>query len=152
VQLKTIAALAFCSIVAGNTLAADESTPPIAVSAEPDATITFKGGSVAAGIGYIWGSGELIYNGKAQPFSVKGLSVIDAGAANISASGVVYNLKAASDLNGNFVAASAGATLGGGASAAYLKNEHGVVIKLISTTAGIRFNLAANGISVKLKS
>jgi hypothetical protein len=33
-----------------------------------------------------------------------------------------------------------------------MKNEHGVVIKLTSATAGLRFNLSGNGVTVKLES
>ena len=46
----------------------------------------------------------------------------------------------------------AGITVAGGGSATYLKNEHGVVIKLHSTDVGLRFNLSADGIKVKLES
>jgi hypothetical protein len=33
-----------------------------------------------------------------------------------------------------------------------MKNEHGVVIKLLSTTQGLRFNLSGNGVKVQLQS
>jgi hypothetical protein len=33
-----------------------------------------------------------------------------------------------------------------------MKNEHGVVIKLLSKTTGLRFNLSGSGIKVQLKS
>ena len=52
--------------------------------------------------------------------------------------------------DGNYTAASAGLTVAGGGSAAILRNEHGVVIKLLSTTEGLRFNLAAEGVNIKL--
>jgi hypothetical protein len=45
----------------------------------------------------------------------------------------------------------AGATVGGGVSVAYLKSEHGVVIKRHSTTAGLRFNLSADGVHITLR-
>jgi hypothetical protein len=35
--------------------------------------------------------------------------------------------------------------------ATYLKNEHGVVIKLISTDVGLKFTLSADGVHVSLK-
>jgi hypothetical protein len=61
--------------------------------------------------------------------------------AGYSLTGNVYNLEKLSDFEGNYVAATAGLTIAGGGSAAYL-NEHGVVIKLSSSTVGLRFNLA----------
>jgi hypothetical protein len=119
-------------------------------SDDVDATVDLTAGSVAAGIGYVWGGGDLIYQGQKHQFKVSGLSVVDVGAAHITASGVVYHMKNISDFSGNYTAVTAGLTVGGGASAALLKNEHGVLIKLISTTTGLRFNLAAAGISLKL--
>ncbi len=49
------------------------------------------------------------------------------------------------------MAVTAGATVGGGATVAYLKNEHGVVIKLHSTTVGLRFTLSADGVHIRLQ-
>jgi hypothetical protein len=82
---------------------------------------------------------------------VSGVSIVDAGGSNITATGVVYGLKSAADFNGNFVAASAGAAVAGGGEATYLKNQSGVVIKLLSTQVGLRFTLAGEGVKVKLK-
>jgi hypothetical protein len=131
---------------------AENASDAVPAEAQPDGTVTFSGGSVAAGIGFVWGHGDLNFGGESHPFKLSGLSVVDVGAANISASGQVYNLKKLADFSGNYVAVSAGLTVAGGGSAAYLKNEHGVVIKLESTTVGLRFNLSGDGVKVTLKS
>jgi len=125
---------------------------PVTGKAQPDATVQLKGGSVATGIGYVWGHGTLDYQSKPHRFSISGLSIVDVGAASITATGNVYHLANLNDFAGNYVEVTAGMTVGGGGSAAYLKNEHGVVIKLTSTTVGLRFNLSANGVAVRLKS
>jgi hypothetical protein len=78
--------------------------------------------------------------------------VVDVGAAKISATGEVTHLTSLSDFAGIYTAWSAGATVGGGGSAVYMKNEHGVVIKLLSATQGLRFNLSGNGVKVQLQS
>jgi hypothetical protein len=39
----------------------------------------------------------------------------------------------------------------GGGGAAYLKNQNGVVIKLLATQIGLRFTLAGEGVKVNLK-
>jgi len=124
---------------------------PVASDAQPDGSVVLSGGSVAAGIGYVWGHGQLTYKGT-HDFSISGLSIVDAGAASLSATGTVYNLKNLSDFAGNYAAVGAGITIAGGGSATYMKNEHGVVIKLISTDVGLRFNLSGDGVKVKLKS
>jgi hypothetical protein len=130
--------------------AASEESPDGLNGAESDGSLNLVGGTVAAGIGYSWGHGNLSYGGQSHPFKISGVSIVDVGAANISASGRVYNLKNLADFNGNYVAMTAGVAVAGGGSAAYLKNEHGVVIKLHSSDVGLRFALAADGLKVKL--
>ena len=128
-----------------------DSSAPVADNATPDGAVTLKGGSVAAGIGYTWGHGDLEYHRSSRRFSIKGVSIVDVGATNFSASGQVYNLKKLADFSGNYVAAGAGITIAGGGTALYLKNEHGVVVKLVSTDVGLRFTLSADGVHVALK-
>jgi hypothetical protein len=127
------------------------SSPPVAEGAKPDATITLKGGSVAVGVGYTWGHGELTYQEASHSFSISGVSIVDVGATDYTAKGTVYKLTQLSDFAGNYVAAGAGITVAGGGTALYLKNEHGVVIKLLSTDVGLKFKLSADGVHVALK-
>ena len=127
-------------------------SPDVVTGTQPEGSVNFTGGSVAAGIGFSWGHGELSYGGQSHAFKISGVSLVDVGAASVSASGHVYNLKNLADFDGNYVAMAAGMTVAGGGSAAYLKNEHGVIIKLHSTDVGLRFNLSADGVRVKLAS
>jgi hypothetical protein len=144
--------LAACTLLCAAAYAGDaDSSAPVADDAKPDATVTLKGGSVAAGIGYTWGHGELNFGKSPHEFSIKGVSVVDVGATNFTAAGQVYNLQKLADFSGNYAAAGAGITIAGGGTATYLKNEHGVVIKLISTDVGLKFNLSADGVHVSLK-
>lgn len=76
---------------------------------------------------------------------------MDAGVSSITATGQVYNLANLQDVAGNYTVAAAGIALGGGAGASYLKNEHGVVIKLVETEQGLHFNLAGEGVKIQLK-
>ena len=80
----------------------------------PDATVEFSGGSVAAGIGYSWGSGTLTYKGVKYPITVEGLSAGSVGVTDVTASGKVYHLAKLADFEGNYTSGSAGATVGGG--------------------------------------
>ena len=117
---------------------------------KPDATIKLTQGQVGVGIGWSWGKGVLTYKGKDYSFKVKGLSVGDVGVTNAEAVGEVYNLKKISDFNGNYTSAAAEATAGGGAGASTMKNQNGVVISLTSTTQGVNFKLAAQGVKLTL--
>jgi len=123
----------------------------VAQDKEPDAYLELSEGSVAIGIGYSWGDGTLTYQGKKYPVEVKGLSVIDVGVTKATAFGKVYGLKKLEDFNGNYTAATAEGTLGGGAGATTMKNQRGVVIDLFTTTKGLNLKLAPSGISLKLK-
>jgi hypothetical protein len=154
--MRTImVSLAMSSLLCAAAYADDVSSSapaPVASDALADGSVTLNGGSVALGVGYTWGHGELKYRDGAHEFSINGVSVVDVGATNFSATGDVYNLKHLSDFTGNYVAAGAGVTIAGGGTAVYLKNEHGVVIKLIATDVGLKFKLSADGVHVVLKS
>jgi hypothetical protein len=144
--------LAACTLLCGAAYAGEaDSSVPVGDDAKPDATVTLSGGSVAAGIGYTWGHGELKYRESSHQFSINGVSIVDVGATNFSAAGDVYNLSKLADFAGNYVAAGAGITIAGGGTAVYLKNEHGVVIKLAATNVGLKFKLSADGVHVALK-
>ena len=123
----------------------------VAQDKTPDATLTMSEGQVAVGIGYSWGKGVLDYQGKKYNFKVKGLSVVDVGISKATSSGKVYNLKKLEDFNGNYTAASAEGTLAGGAGALTMKNQNGVVIDLVSTTAGVNLKLSVEGVSLTLE-
>jgi hypothetical protein len=145
-------ALATAAILAGGLTAAPLPSQAQEAAKAADGALTFSGGAVAAGIGFVWGSGELQYKGEFHPVKVSGLSVIDVGAAKLDASGTVYNLKRLEDFDGIYTTFSAGVTVAGGGGVAYLRNEHGVVIKLNSTSEGLRLNLSADGVKLKLES
>lgn len=144
--------LVACSLLCTAAFAGDtDSAAPIANDASPDATLSLKGGSVAVGVGFTWGHGELNYKEGSHEFSIKGVSIVDVGATDFTAAGHVYRLKQLSDFSGNYVAAGAGITVAGGGTALYLKNEHGVIIKLVATDVGLKFTLSAEGVHIALK-
>ena len=142
IALCTVVTLMLFLCLSGMAMAQDK---------EPDAYLELTEGSVALGIGYSWGSGTLQYQGKKYPVEVKGLSIVDVGITKATAFGKVYGLKKLEDFNGNYTAATAEGTLGGGAGATTMKNQNGVVIDLFTTTKGVNLKLAPSGISLKLK-
>jgi len=116
-----------------------------------DATIRISTGSVAAGIGWSWGSGTLTYKGKDHPLAVKGLSIGKVGITKNTASGEVYHLKSLKDFDGNYTAAGAGITLAGGRSAVDMTNQNGVRVRVISTNRGVDLTLGGGGVDLRLK-
>ena len=116
-----------------------------------DALIEFSGGSVAAGIGFSWGSGTLTQAGKQYPIKIDGLSLASVGITKASAYGKVYHLKKLSDINGTYAAIGTGATVGGGGSAIAMKNAKGVIIDIYTTTEGVNLTLGTAGVKIELK-
>jgi hypothetical protein len=125
-------------------------SPTVSTAQAPDGVIELSGGAVAAGIGYSWGNGTLIFQGKRYPLSISGISLASVGVTQYTAAGSVEGLRSAQDINGVFTSVAAGATLGGGANVAAMKNQNGVVIHLTSTTAGLSLSLAAAGMKISL--
>jgi hypothetical protein len=121
---------------------------PAAANDLPDATIELSGGSVAAGIGYTWGTGMLIYQGRLFRLQVSGLSIADVGITSYTATGDVYNLAKPSDIVGTYGAVTAGATLGSGFTGTSMRNEHGVVIRMTAIRAGLSLTLAPSGMTI----
>jgi len=131
-----------CS-VAGARLAVAQSVP--------SGTLELSGGSVAAGIGYTWGHGSLIFDGRKYRLKVEGLSIVQVGISKYTASGAVYGLTKPSDINGIYTAVSAGAAVAGGASATTMKNSKGIVIQWVATHQGLNLSLSAKGVSIHLE-
>jgi hypothetical protein len=149
--LALVGGLTNQTTAANSPLLLAQSTPPPETNSPPSGTLTFTGGSVALGIGYTWGNGTLDFQGAQRPFSVSGLSVVNVGVTNITASGQVFNLKKIEDFNGVYTAATAGGTLAGGGSIAYLRNQNGVFMKITSTTQGLSLQLSADGVKFTLQ-
>jgi hypothetical protein len=116
----------------------------------PDGVIELSGGSVAAGIGFSWGSGTLIFQGKRYPLKVSGFTLASVGITDYTAAGNVTGLQTAQDISGVFTSVAAGATLGGGGNIAAMRNQNGVVIQMTSTTAGLSLTLAAEGVKISI--
>src|SRR5689334_14136476 len=119
-------------------------------SGAPVAKLTLTGGGVAAGIGFSWGSGTLVFHDKTYNVKVTGLTVADVGVSSIDATGDVYHLTRLEDFNGAYVAAGAGAALAGGGSIVTMQNGQGVVIQLRSQQTGVRLSLGVSGITMSI--
>jgi len=143
--------LLIASIVLGAMLAV-LARPALAEDAKkPDATFKLTEGTMALGIGWSWGKGELTYKGKTYKFKVEGATAGEVGKTEAKATGKVFNLKKLEDFDGIYAAGGAGATGGTGASASALVNDKGVQVVLTSETKGANIKLAAEGLKVKLE-
>jgi hypothetical protein len=145
--VKTL--LAALLLVSATASAGPVLDPPAADPGPPDAVLTISGGVVALGVGYEWARGTLVYQGRSIPFLVRGVSVLDVGAAKIAGTGEVFHLKALADFEGNYAGSTFGSAVSRGASFALLKNERGVTIRVRSAVSGVRFNFSGNGMRIR---
>lgn len=125
-------------------------TPVADTRTRPLGIVNFTIAGFALGLGHESGDGVLVYHDKTRPFEITGFSAIDVGISSLSATGDVYNLHRLRDFNGTYLAVAAEATLALGAGLAYLRNSNGVIIKVTSTTQGLRFRIAPEGVTITL--
>ena len=120
---------------------------------DPDysGSVTLTGTSIAAGIGWSWGSGTLtMLDGSQHRFKISGLDIVAVGIKQATAVGNVYHLKNVKDFEGKYVKAAAGIAVGGGAGAATMQNDKGVVMNLTGTNQGVDIRLPVSGMDVQL--
>jgi hypothetical protein len=116
----------------------------------PDATLDISGSRGGVGVGVVQASGTLHFQGQNYPVQVHGFTIGGVGGSTITATGDVYNLGKLNDLDGTYVAVSAGAALGGGSGGATMRNEHGVVIKVHGATQGADVHLSVGRVALKV--
>ena len=141
-----LAAAALLALSAGASWAQSDNA-----SDAPDATISYTGNTIAAGVGYSWGYGVLHFKGTDYRFTGNGLSLATVGVSSGDASGNVYHLTKLEDFPGTYTGVGAGATIAGGASVFTMKNQNGVVINVTSLTRGLQFTLAGSGVTLALE-
>jgi len=118
---------------------------------KPVGTVHLEAKQVAAGVGWEWGNGVFNYQGKHDPFTISGLTVVGAGASRVEATGNVYNLRKLDDFKGTYTAVEASGSAGGGAGIVTMKNVHGVRITLHSVTQGVSLQLGPEGMQIALQ-
>lgn len=122
---------------------------PLAL-ADESSSVELSGGWAGFGVGTNWGDGVLTYQGREYPFSIKGLSVGDLGAAGFTASGKVHNLSRPEDFNGEYVNAKSRVIAIADGSAVTIRNERGVTLDLVIATAGLKFAFRFGGIRAEI--
>jgi hypothetical protein len=118
---------------------------------KPSGTVSINETQFALIIGGSTGGGTLSYQGKQYPFKISGMSLgANVGISKLSASGEVYDLSDISKFSGTFTKLESSITLGGGVGGTILRNENGVIMRIVSTSQGLQLNLSASGVTVKL--
>jgi hypothetical protein len=113
--------------------------------------VQFKVSKAGFIVGVGGGSGVLKFKGKFYPLRVGGVSAGTIGIAQANLVGRVRNINHPQDIAGVYTAVSAGVAVAGGAKAATLRNEKGVVIDLSGKQAGFELSLNLSGLTVSLE-
>ena len=124
-------------------------TAGVAQTERSSANVAIETTSIGAGIGFSWGNGKLKLKGREYRFSVDGVTLLDVGISKATAVGKVYNLVHLAQFEGNYVAAEANVTLGGGVGGVVLRNPNGVIMHLSSVSQGARLHLGSSGVNIK---
>ena len=126
---------------------------PGAAQEAPSGTVEFTVWTAAAGFGAARGDGVLtMADGKKYGISVENIKVGAVGVSYVQATGHVYNLKQAQDIEGNFLEGEAGIAIVYGVNGMMMKNDKGVSVKLFATQWGLNFTLGGGGMYIRVKS
>ena len=79
------------------------------------------------------------------------MSIGTFGAASADLVGRTTNLRRASDIIGTYTAVGAGVAIAGGATAARLQNQNGVVVEVRGRQVGLEASLNLSGMSVSMR-
>jgi len=124
------------------------------VAQEPDGTIKITRRSVSEAVGLSWGDGVLTFKGKEYAFTFEAsglLREIDPSITAAELSGQVFNLKDLQDFSGNYKIVRGAESVSGGGGFVEIRNQNGVIVNMVSTTAGHKITLGADGMTIKLK-
>ena len=116
----------------------------------PDATVSFSGKAAAVGVALTSGQGMLHFHGRDYPLKLQGLGLLGVGGSSFEGTGEVYHLTKVEDFGGSYAAATAAAALDQGELVTTMQNQHGVVMRIKSTTKGAELKAALEGVAVQL--
>jgi lipid-binding SYLF domain-containing protein len=97
------------------------------------------------------GEGVLYFGHRQYRLKVSGSGIGTLGVATVDLVGTVSNLRRPSDIVGSYSDAGAGLAVGGGASAATLQSDHGVVLQLQGPQTGLQVSFSLGGMTIAMR-
>jgi len=143
-----IISLAACTLLGAAAYGHEaDSSAPVADNATPDGAVTLKGGSVAAasaipGVAVSSSTATGCISSRSRSLHRR------CGRDQLHGRGERLSPEGPFRLHRELCRRECCITVAGGGTAVYLKNEHGVVIKLVLTEVGLKFNLSADGVHI----
>ncbi len=131
----------------------DEPTPPPPppTPRSTTGTIELENWSVALGVGAVWGTGTVNYNGRNYNIKVGGFDLIDAGFAKSIGTGVVQNLESIEQIEGTYSIVNPGFAVIGGAGGWSMENDRGVLIGIHNYEIGARLGIGPGALTIQLR-
>ena len=102
-------------------------------------------------VGVGGGNGRLYFNHHVYPLTLGGIGIGSLGVAAVDLVGTASNLHSPYDIVGTYSVAGAGAAFVGGASAATLQNEKGVILQVRGVQAGFQVSLGLGGMTINMR-
>jgi hypothetical protein len=102
-------------------------------------------------VGVGGGNGRLYFHHHVYPLTLGGIGIGSLGVAAVDLVGTASNLHSPYDIVGTYSVAGAGASFVGGASAATLQNEKGVVLQVRGVQAGFQISLGLGGMTINMR-
>ena len=144
-SLTLLSFLAACSQSTQDTSATTAGQPPDGTVEMSQVQAAFIGSGST-------GTGTLTYRGRSYPFTVSGLGVGGIGVSTIEARGEVYSLRDLQQFPGAYAQGrygfAIGTTSGGDL---WLKNDSGVVIRLVAKRTGLMLSLGGDAVVITMK-
>ncbi len=129
----------------------DAPPPPPPARRSTTATIEMDNWAIAFGIGGVWGSGTVDYNGRTYDIKVGGFDFLDFGIAKASGTGIVTNLNSIEDIEGTYSIVNPAFAIIGGAGGWSMENDRGVQIGIHNYQIGARVGVGPGGLTIQLR-
>ena len=144
--LKAVLFAAFVAATSAHAEAQTPSAPPAVARVSISQVQLAVVGSAAVG------GGTLHFKGRNYPFTINGLGVGGLGVSKLEATGEVYQLARASDLEGIYGQVRVGWALANqGNGRIWLENDKGVVLRLRTKRQGLMLAVGADAVRIRLR-
>jgi hypothetical protein len=136
-------------IAVGAASQASAQTPP---SPQPSGRVSVEQVQMAFIGSAAIGGGKLYFRGRTYPFTINGLGIGGIGASKLEATGQVYQLARARDLEGVYGQVRIGWALANqGDGRLWLQNDKGVILRLNAKRQGLMLALGADAVRIQLR-
>ena len=134
--------IAVVMLVAGGNVLADDVKPSGKIVIDETQVMVLIGGAI--------GGGTLLLGDDSHSFRTDGLKFGGVGVQKVHITGDVYHLKEIKDFPGTYIETEADVSVGKGTGYLWMKNRHGVILSLKTSSQGLALSLAGEGLKISM--